>query len=137
VLLATTPRVLLADPSSRMRRILRINLEGAGCQVTESTGQDLPCCARQAAVDALVINLDVRTTDVCEAVHALRRRNPGAVVAGYSILPPDDTVRRLCIDMYVEKPFDLTLFVARLRGACARVGDLPPGPAAPYTGRDR
>ena len=118
------PRVLLADTSSRMRRILRVNLEGAGCQVIEIDGRDLQCGARQADVDALVINLDVRDTDVCEAVHTLRRRIPGAVVAGYSILPPDETVRRLCIDVYVEKPFDLTVFVARLRGACARVGNL-------------
>jgi len=120
VLIETAPRVLLADSSPRMRRILRVNLEGAGCQVIEVDVQDLQRQARSADVDALVINLDVRTTDVCDAVHALRRRIPGAVVAGYSILPPDDTVRRLCIDMYVEKPFDLTVFVARLRRACER-----------------
>lgn len=125
------PRVLLADTSPRMRRIVRVNLEGAGCQVIEIDGRNLRSEVPHADVDALVINLDVRTADVCDAVHALRRRIPGAVVAGYSILPPDETVRRLCIDLYVEKPFDLTLFVARLRGACERAGDLSsplPGP---------
>ena len=103
-----------------MRRILRVNLEGVGCQVIESDDRDLQQQVRHADVDALVINLDVRNADVCDAVHALRLRIPGAVVAGYSILPPDDTVRRLCIDMYVEKPFDLSVFVARLRGAWER-----------------
>ena len=121
MLVATAPRILLADSSSRMRRILRVNLESAGCQVAESDCADLPQQARCVHVDALVINLDVRTSDVCEAVHALRRRNPGAVVAGYSILPADAVVRRLCIDMYVEKPFDLALFAARLCSVCEQV----------------
>lgn len=116
------PRVLLADPSRRMRRILRVNLEGAGCRVIELDGHDLQCGVGHAEIDALVINLDVRNTDVCEAVHKLRRQAPNTIVAGYSILPLDETVRRLCIDMYVEKPFDLGLFVAHLRGACDRVG---------------
>lgn len=127
MLKASAPRVLLADPSPRMRRILRVNLEGAGCQVIETDSQGLPCGVRQADVDALVINLDVRNTTVCDAVHILRRRIPGAVVAGYSILPPDETVRHLCIDLYVEKPFDLSVFVARLRGACDKV---PPSEAS-------
>ncbi len=103
-----------------MRRVLRVNLEGAGCRVIEIDGEELQWRARHEAVDALVLNLDARGRDVCEAVHALRRRVPGAVVAGYSILPPDDAVRRLCIDLYVEKPFDLALFVARLRSVCTR-----------------
>lgn len=114
--------MLLADGSLRMRRILRVNLEGAGCRVVEIDGADLHRCVRHEPLDALVINLDVRGADVCDAVHILRRRVPGAVIAGYSILPADDTVHHLCIDMYVEKPFDLTLFVARLRSACTRVG---------------
>ena len=121
MLVATTPHILLADGSSRMRRIVRVNLESAGCQVAECDGADLQQQARCTHVDALVINLDVRTTDICEAVHTLRRRNPGVVVAGYSILPADAVVRRLCIDMYVEKPFDLALFAARLCSACEQV----------------
>jgi DNA-binding response OmpR family regulator len=118
----SAPRVLLADSSPRMRRILRVNLEGAGCQVIESDGQGLRSGVGHVEIDALVINLDVRSTDICDAVYTLRRRIPSAVVAGYSILPLDEAVRRLCIDMYVEKPFDLSVFVARLRGACDRAG---------------
>lgn len=121
MLVATTPRVLLADSSPRMRRIVRVNLESAGCQVAECDGADLHQQARCTHVDALVINLDVRTTVVCEAVHALRRRNPGVVVAGYSILPADTVVRQLCIDLYVEKPFDLAVFARRLCSACEHV----------------
>jgi CheY-like chemotaxis protein len=119
------PRVLLADCSPRMRRIMRVNLEGGGCQVAETDGPGLQAGVGRADIDALVINLDVRSAEVCDAVNTFRRRIPGAVVAGYSILPPDEAVRRLCVDLYVEKPFDITAFVARLRGACARAGRLP------------
>lgn len=104
-----------------MRRIVRINLEGAGCAVIEADSSDLQRRASEESFDALVINLDVRDTDVCAVVDALRQRVPTAVIAGYSILPPDEAVRRLCIDMYVEKPFDLTQFASRIWGACERV----------------
>jgi CheY-like chemotaxis protein len=124
------PRVLLADCSPRMRRILRVNLEGGGCQVAETDGPGLQAGVGQADIDALVINLDVRNDEVCDAVNRFRRRIPGAVVAGYSILPPDEAVRRLCVDLYVEKPFDITAFVARLRGACARARR-PSEPSSP------
>jgi DNA-binding response OmpR family regulator len=120
VLAATAPRILLADSSPRMRRIVRVNLESAGCQVAECDCGDLQQQARRTHINALVINLDVRTSDVCAAVHVLRRRNPGVVIAGYSIWPADEVVRYLCIDMYVEKPFDLALFAARLCRVCTR-----------------
>lgn len=119
-----TPRILLADPSERMRRVLRINLESAGCQVVETNGADLPARVRALSFAALVINLDVRDPGVCGAVNVLRRRTPGAVVAGYSILPIDDRVRQLCIDYYVETPFDLTEFVAHVRAACTRAASM-------------
>lgn len=119
-----TPRILLADPSARMRRILRINLESASCQVVETDGADLLARVRALSFAALVINLDVRDPNVCGAVNVLRRRTPGAVVAGYSILPMDDRVRQLCIDYYVETPFDLTQFVAHVRTACSRAANL-------------
>lgn len=112
-------RVLLVDPSARMRRMLRVNLEGAGCAVTETDGTDLP--ARAAGVfDAVVVNLDARSPDVRDAVCTLRRRAPGLLVAGYSILPLDDHVRHMCIDIYVETPFDVARFVTQLRRAYDR-----------------
>ncbi len=113
-------RVLLADPSPRMRRILRVNLEGAGCSVTETDSSDLRQRVTAAGFDAVVINLDARSPDVRDAVCALRRRSPGVLIAGYSILPLDDHIRHMCMDLYVETPFDVAAFVARLRRAYDR-----------------
>ncbi|GEM_PF-3373106 len=114
------PKVLLADSSPRMRRILRVNLEGAGCAVTETSGEGLDRLVREASFAALVLNLDGRGPGVCDAVNVLRRRNEGAVIAGYSILPVDERIRQMCIDMYVETPFDVARLANEVRRACER-----------------
>jgi DNA-binding response OmpR family regulator len=114
------PRVLIADTSARMRRVLRVNLEGVGCRVVEADQQSLPCEVRNLPFDAVVLDLDACDGRVRGALHVLRRRMPGAVIAGYSIMPLDDDVRLMCMDMFVEKPFDVWDFAVRLRAACDR-----------------
>lgn len=108
--------------------MLRINLEGAGCAVDEAATEDLLALPRHGPYHALVLNLNGRDRRLCEAVNAMRRRNEGLVVAAYSVWPLDEMIRRLCIDMYVETPFDVSRFAEAVRRACER-GAVPAGMA--------
>ncbi|MCL4543592.1 MAG: hypothetical protein M1118_03165 [Chloroflexi bacterium] len=113
--MASQLRAVLADPSTRMRRLLRMHFEMAGCTVQEAVHADLgSLLMRLTNVDILVLDLDERSLPTAQAVRLLRRRTPEAVVGGYSILPPDSFVEQLCLDSFVEKPFDVQVFVGGL-----------------------
>jgi hypothetical protein len=101
-----------------MRRLLRVHFEAAGCLVCD--GEGLTAIPLQKRWDVLIIDLDDRSADVLAAIRVCRRFFPGVIVGGYSIRPADTFIQQLCLDRFMEKPFEVQEFVKHLIRACHR-----------------
>ncbi len=111
-LLPGSRRVLLADSSARMRRVLRLNFETLGIEVFETTPDQLRDPAIPVPINGLVINLDGCSEQLCQSIHWQRHRNGSLIVAAYSVWPMRERFRQLCLHTFQEAPLDVPAFTA-------------------------
>lgn len=111
-------RVLVIDDSEVVRRLIRINLELEGFEVTEAAdaGESLAVLARAVAAGdpPAVVTLDVRLGERPDGYTVLRRIRSDPALAGIRVVvvsaaAQDEDVRRGAragADAYLTKPFE-------------------------------
>ena len=119
----TGPRVLLADDSSTVRAIARLELEAAGYDVIEAgDGKQALEQAREQLPDVVLLDIEMPVMDGYETVQALKADPLTAdvpVVFLTGRAGPDDVVRALRLGGhdYLRKPPEPAELLARVNAA--------------------
>jgi two-component system, OmpR family, response regulator len=124
------PLVLIAEDDAALGGVLARGLreEGLNCEVA-SSGTELLALVREAAPDALIIDIGLPDSDGRDVCQALRAQGVDAPVL--FLTARDALVDRLAGfdaggDDYLTKPFSLEELIARLRALLRRAGTRVP-----------
>jgi DNA-binding response OmpR family regulator len=118
--------VLIVDDDPAIRRLIAINLELEGFEVSQADdGQD--CLERAAEVDPAVVVLDVAMPrlDGLAATMALKQRSPGIKVVIVSARAQQADVRKgleAGADAYLTKPFEPEVLIRTVRELANQAG---------------
>ena len=125
---AASPLVLVGDDDAALRRLARVLLARAGCDMLES--QDVPTAIRLGLenIDRLglaILDLEMpggSGLDAVRALHAVRPSLPVAIMSGYGRESLPQEAQALAL---ISKPFSPEQFVSAVKGLL--------GPTAPRT----
>jgi DNA-binding response OmpR family regulator len=118
--------VLIVDDDPAIRRLIAINLELEGFEVSQAgDGQD--CLERAAEVDPAVVVLDVAMPrlDGLAATTALKQRSPRIKVVIVSARAQQADVRKgleAGADAYLTKPFEPEVLIRTVRELANQAG---------------
>jgi diguanylate cyclase (GGDEF)-like protein len=119
------PTILVAEDSSVVRAVLRQHLEAQGYTVIEADDGDAALCAcRTAALDAVLLDIEMPGLDGYEVLAALKA-DPDTVLAELPVVfltgrtSTEDIVEglRLGAHDYLKKPFEASELIARVSAA--------------------
>ena len=113
-------RVLVVDDEPQIQRFLKVALLAAGYQVIAAeTGSAALKLVATAAPDAVVLDLGLPDIDGKEVLHDIRRFShvPVIVLSARDREAEKIAALDMGADDYVEKPFGIGEFLARLRSA--------------------
>jgi len=119
-------KILIADDSPTIRRLVVARLEADGYEVVEAEdGQEAVALARSEHPDAYVLDKIMPKLDGFEVVQALRedpQLGAGPIVMLTDRSSEEDVLRglELGVEEYMPKPFSPHELTARLRRALAR-----------------
>ena len=119
-------RILLVEDDPSIREVVGTGLRNAGFRVDAiANGADGLAQFRQAAYDALLLDLMLPGMDGFEICRAVRRDSKVPIVILSARTDTVDIVvgLELGADDYVTKPFELPELIARLRAVLRRAGD--------------
>jgi len=121
-------KILVAEDSSTVRRLVAARLVADGCEVTEAAdGEEALALARSGHPDLLVLDKVMPKLDGFEVVRALRE-DPQTRAIPIVMLTDrtneDDVLGglQLGVEEYMPKPFSPHELSARVRRALGRVG---------------
>ncbi len=114
--------VLLVDDDPLVRQSLELLLEGEGFAVTPAAcGQEALAAGDAQLYDLIVCDVRMPDLDGLEVVRRLQEAHLEAhfiLMTGYASEDAPIQALRLGIDDYLRKPFDLELFLERVRALC-------------------
>jgi two-component system response regulator MprA len=123
------PRLLILEDDSALRGVLVRSLRAEGFEATAvSSGRELLERVREAAPQALIIDIglqDADGRDVCQALRAQGIETPVLFLTAYDTLADRLAGFSAGGDDYVTKPFDLEEVAARLRALVRRASEQP------------
>lgn len=125
-------RILVVDDEPEIRRFLKLALEAAGYEpVMADTGAAALKAAATRAPDAVVLDLGLPDRDGKEVLRDLREfsRVPVIVLSARDREAEKIAALDCGADDYVEKPFGIGEFMARLRAALRHAPGAAPLPA--------
>jgi two-component system cell cycle response regulator DivK len=114
-------RVLVIEDHEENRRILRLLLASAGCEVIEAeTGEDGVTLAETARPDLILMDIQLPGLDGYEATRRIKanpalRHIPIIVVTSYALSGDDVKAFEAGCDGYVTKPFVPRELLAKIR----------------------
>lgn len=117
-------KLLIIEDEKHLADGLRFNLEAEGYEaVTAEDGERGLGLAAERGYDAIVLDVMLPGIDGFEVAHALRARHDFTPILMLTALGrPDDVIRgfEAGADDYLPKPFDLKVFIARIKGLLRR-----------------
>jgi DNA-binding response OmpR family regulator len=117
-------KLLIIEDEKHLAEGLRYNLEAEGYDALEvGDGEAGLQHAAEGGYDGIVLDVMLPGIDGFEVARALRRRNDFTPILMLTALgQPDDVIRGFesGADDYLPKPFDLNVFVARVKGLLRR-----------------
>ena len=122
---STPPRIVIADDSSFMRRLLAQALTEGGFEVVgqAADGADAVRQARALQPDAIVMDVEMPILDGIEATRQIKRQWPNILVIGLS-LHEEDSVARAIIGAgaaaHLGKNGPADALVKAIRRGCGR-----------------
>jgi two-component system alkaline phosphatase synthesis response regulator PhoP len=125
-------QILVVEDESRIARIVRDYLEGAGYSVAlAGNGTDALAFARSRRPDLIVLDLGLPQMDGLEVTRALRKHSNVPIIMVTARVEESDKVigLELGADDYISKPFSPKELVARVRALFRRTDPMP-DPAA-------
>ena len=133
-------RILLVDDEPRLIRLMRLNLEHAGYQVSEAAdGQQALDQLRDTLPDLILLDVMMPELDGFEALKLIREISSVPVIMLTARGQEDDRVRGLELgaDDYVTKPFSPRELMSRVRAVLRRAESPPTGEKGPLKIDDR
>lgn len=115
----TGPHIFLMEDDQPLADILTLALQASGFRVTvASRGSDALRLLRTATFDAIVTDIHVKEFSGFQLLEFLAQqgvRTPVVVITGHFPKGFHQLARKLNVAEYFEKPFDVELFMTRLR----------------------
>lgn len=131
-------RALIIDHTPLVRRAVAYSLEGAGClcHTAETLEAATPLLERDPGVQVVLLDHDLPSTSLPEAVERLRGIRPGITLVGTGTTDHRKEFSALGVNYFLEKPYVINDLINALTGrigACVDCG-LPIPLRRPRTG---
>jgi two-component system cell cycle response regulator DivK len=115
------PQALLIEDTLSNQHLASFLLKRVGCDVTlAANGEEGVACARAARPDVIVLDIEMPVMDGYETLAILKQDSstkdvPVMVATSYAMPGERQKATDLGADVYLEKPFDPEVFMAKIR----------------------